>query len=379
MIVYCGIRHFYIQHFQGQDGSPQQDEPLYILTHAGQTWDFSPELKQLGFSTKTPLSTVHHFGRAVQVLAIDLNDFYPYTEEWLEFPLQYTSYIEVEYPHAWYVQLPSEKLAQYFCADFAHYLEQRGASAIWGGGESKIVAKFAAHNLAQHHSGQIISSAETAEFLGRIPIHRLPLPEVDVLLKLGVSTLGELSKFPVQDLMSHFGPRAKVLQEIAQGKDPVPFQPRQMLEFSWGKDFTTAVDLYEPIAGPRLQPYLAAAGEYLSQKLKAVRKTAGKLVLNCGTEAQPDVTRQRKLKKPTADAKSIARIAGQLLPQAPLTHLKITVRDLEPAPADQLEIFQTPPPKAELRLDILEDLPAQIGMAVARRELVLEMWKELVL
>ena len=82
-----------------------------------------------------------------------------------------------------------------------------------------------------------------------------------MLLKLGVSTLGELSKFPVQDLMSHFGPRAKVLQEIAQGKDPVPFQPRQMLEFSWGKDFTTAVDLYEPIAGPRLQPYLAA-GEY---------------------------------------------------------------------------------------------------------------------
>lgn len=379
MIVYCGIRHFYIQHIQGQDDSSNQDEPLYILTHAGQTWDFSPELRQLGFSPKTPLSTIHHFGRPIRVQAINLEDFYPYTEEWLEFPLQYTSEIEVEYPHAWYLRLPSEKLAQHFCADFALYLTQKRASAIWGGGESKIVAKFAAHNFAQHQSGQIVSAAKTASFLAQIPISRLPLPEADLLLKLGISTLGELSKFPVEDLVSHFGPRAEVLLEIAQGKDPVPFQPRQWLEFSWNKDFTTAPDLYQPIAGSMLQPYLVAAGEFLSHKLQIAGKVAGRLVLHWKTEGQPEVEVQRKLKRPTNDAKALVQNITYLLPPAPIARLKITVQDLTPAPVEQLELFHTKQTKAELQEDILQALPAKRGLTIPRRELVLEMWRELVL
>ncbi|HHT73914.1 MAG TPA: hypothetical protein GX008_09400 [Firmicutes bacterium] len=379
MIVYCGIRHFYIQHFQGQDGSPQQDEPLYILTHAGQTWDFSPELKQLGFSTKTPLNTIHHLGRPVQVQAIDLEDFYPYTEEWLEFPRQYSSEIEVEYPHAWYVRLPSEKMAQYFCADFAHYLAQREASAIWGGGESKIVAKFAAHNLALHQSGQIVPPGKTEEFLAKIPIGRLPLPEADILGKLGITSLGELGKFPLQDLMGHFGSRAEVLLEIARGKDPVPFQPQHRLEFSWNKDFTTTPDLYQAIAGPLFQPYLAEAGRFLAQKLQSAGKVGGKLVLSWGEEGCPEVTAQRKLKTPTADAKTLVRNMAHLLPRTPITHLKVTVQDLEPAPADQLELFQAAEKKRELPQTLLQKLPAQKGLTVSRRELVLEMWRELVL
>ena len=53
----CVLRHppfLYSAHPGLTGDSPNQDEPLYILTHAGQTWDFSPELKQLGFSPENP-------------------------------------------------------------------------------------------------------------------------------------------------------------------------------------------------------------------------------------------------------------------------------------------------------------------------------------
>lgn|GEM_PF-360170 len=378
MIVYCGLRHFYIQHTQGRGDSSKQDEPLYILTHAGQIWDFSPELKQLGFSPKTPLSTIHHLGRPVEVLAVDLDDFYSYTEEWLEFPRQYTNDIEVEYPHAWYVRLPSEKAAQHFCADFAQYLAGKGVSAIWGGGVSKIVAKFAAHNFAQHQSGQIVSAAQTKDFLAQVPISRLPIPEADALLKLGISTLGELNQFPVQDLISHFGSRAHLLQAMAQGKDPVPFQPQQKLKFSWYKDFTTVPDLHQPVGGAVLQPFLNAAGEFLAQKLKEAGRVAGKIVLNWGTEEQPDAAAQRRLKKPTADPKALVRNIASLLPPKPITYLRATVEDLEPAPTDQLELFHSRHHRAELNPEVLP-FPTQIGLTVTRRELVLEMWREQVL
>lgn len=367
MIIYCGLRHFYIQHFQ-------RDDSFYILTHAGQTWDFSPELKQLGFSKNTPLSTVHHFDHPIQIIEIDLNDFYPHTEEWLDFPLQYTTEVEVEYPHAWYVRLQSEKLARYFCADLADHLAEKGASAIWGGGMSKVVAKFAAHHLAHPYPEIIISPEKTADFLGRIPTHRLPLPEADTLVKLGITTLGELTHFPLQDLMSHFGSRAKVLQEIAQGKDPLPFKPRKVLEFNWEKDFTTSAEVHQPITGLQLQPYIKLAGDYLAQKLDERGKVAGRLTVSytCGDQSE---TIRRELKVPTAEAKALARMVGQLLPHEPICCLKVTVQKLEPAPTTQLEIFHTKQARAELP----SDLPAQVGVEIPRRELVLEMWKELVL
>ena len=89
MIAYCGLRNFYIQHLK-------QDDAFYILTHAGQIWDFSPELKQLGFTRNTPLNTVHHLGHRVEIIEIALNDFYRHTETWLDYSRQYTTDIEVE-------------------------------------------------------------------------------------------------------------------------------------------------------------------------------------------------------------------------------------------------------------------------------------------
>jgi hypothetical protein len=102
-------------------------------------------------------------------------------------------------------------------------------------------------------------------------------------------------------------------------------------------------------------------------------------VLSWGEEGCPEVTAQRKLKTPTADAKTLVRNMAHLLPRTPITHLKVTVQDLEPAPADQLELFQAAEKKRELPQTLLQELPAQKGLTVSRRELVLEMWRELVL
>ncbi len=372
MIVYCGLRHFYIQQLE-------KDDAFYILTHADQIWDFSPELKQLGFTKDTPLNTVHHLNHRVEIIKIDLNDFYPHTETWLDFSQQYTAEIEVEYPHAWYVRLPSTKMAQHFGTDLVEYAAERGFSVIWGGGISKIVAKLAAHYTAHPNSDVLIPSEKTKDFMKQIPVQRLPLPEADILLKLGIVTLGELTEFPLQNLMAYFGTRARVLQQIALGEDPIPFQPRQNLEFSWEKDFTTEPELHQPAAGAILHSYLEKASECLAQELKANQKVTGRIVLQYEVENQPDAEVQRSLKKPTNDAKTLTRLLKQLLPAEPIISLRIVLQNLKPIPATQLEIFQSKKTKAELSEDILKKIPAQKGISISRRELVLEMWRELVL
>ncbi|NLM38453.1 MAG: hypothetical protein GX205_00190 [Firmicutes bacterium] len=372
MIVYCGLRNFYIQHLK-------QDDAFYILTHAGQIWDFSPELKQLGFTRNTPLNTVHHLGHRVEIIEIALNDFYRHTETWLDYSRQYTTDIEVEYPHAWYVRIPSPKIAQYFGEDLVKYAAERGFSVIWGSGISKIVAKLAAHYTAHPNTDVLIPPEKTQDFMKQIPVQHLPLPDSDTLLKLGIVTLEELAKFPVQDLMAHFGTRAKILKQIALGEDPIPFQPQQYLEISWERDFTTEPELLQPAVGPILQSYLEQAGAYLAQKLNTNQKMAGRILLQYEVENQPAAEVWRDLKKPTNDAKTLVRLMKMLLPDDPIINLRITLQNLQPIPVTQLEFFQPKKIKPELSEDILKKIPAQKGISIPRRELVLEMWRELML
>ena len=214
MIVYCGLRHFYIHNF-----SPPKPDSLYILTHNNQTWDFSPELRNLGFTSQTALSTVHHLNLPVHIIPIQLGDFYPYTEEWLDFSLQYTHSIEMEYPHAWYLKLPNTGMCDQFFKDFAQRLQMHNMGGIWGGGPSKLVAKLAAHNIHHNKGGCIILSEQTGEFLNQIPVERLPLPERDQLMKLGIKYIGELGELPLSELMAHFGLRGESLKKIGRGED----------------------------------------------------------------------------------------------------------------------------------------------------------------
>ena len=111
---------------------------------------------------------------------------------------------------------------QQFILDFAEKLRQDHGEGIWGAGESKLVAKLAAHNLSGWE--RVVPAEQTQSFLQQIPLHRLPLDELDALEKLGIKTVGQLGEIPLVELGSQFGPKAAALQKLGRGEDLVPFR-----------------------------------------------------------------------------------------------------------------------------------------------------------
>src|SRR5690554_3602440 len=198
MIVYCGLRHLYIHHFTASPAAKSRPDTFYILTHNRKIWDFSPELKDHGFTSQAKSQAVLHLAKPVLTVPITLSDFAPCAEDWYGFSLQYTEELEIEYPHAWYLRIKNPAIFRQYILDYNQRLEQEGREGIWGAGQSKLVAKLAAHNRKEN--GRIVPPGQTKNFLSQIPLHRLPLPELETLQKLGIKTIGELGEISLTEL-----------------------------------------------------------------------------------------------------------------------------------------------------------------------------------
>ena len=217
MIVYCGLRHFYIRHFESPRASESQSDAYYILTHKREIWDFSPELKEHGFT--------NHPTKPICTIPISLSDFAPFAQEWHQFSRLYTEELEVEYPHAWYLRFRQRPIFEQFVVDFREKLQaDKGIEGgIWGAGQSKIVAKLAAHNRTG--SDRIVPPNQTRFFLDRIPIRRLPLPEADSLEKLGIKLWASWRKSPLPSLAFNLDKELSFYSSSGAVKIASPFSP----------------------------------------------------------------------------------------------------------------------------------------------------------
>lgn len=364
MITYCGLRHFYIRHF-----TPSQADSFYILTYNKNIWDFSPELKQYGFTGQNRLDTVYHYEKPVFTVPIKLADFQPFAHKWYDFSRQYTDALEPEYPHSWYLRFQRPKILEQFIADFNKKLQKEKWEGIWGTGFSKIVAKLAAHNLPQETS--FIAKEQTEAFLKSIPLKRLPLPELESLSKLGVKTIGELNHLPLTELISQFGNKAKTLQLLGRGEDLVPFQNQSVLNFKWELDCTTLEGFFRPLTPHELKPYIEQGAQKLSAALSKHNQTTNLLQLKAILPSQTTIQTQRRFKEHTNDPQMLKRAAEGIIPKRPLAHLTLTVSELEKAFAAQLNMFFTPTAHLPIK-----GLPAQRGVELSRRESLLLLWKE---
>jgi hypothetical protein len=368
MIVYCGLRHFYIRHF-----NPPQ-HAYYILTHNKEIWDFSPELKEHGFTTHPRRQpTTLHLDRPVLTLPIALNDFTIYTADWRKFVQLYTEEIEVEYPHAWYLRFKEPAIFEQFIMDFSEKLQQEKGGGIWGAGHSKLVAKLAAHNRAGH--GRIVSPGQTKDFLRQIPLHRFPLPEAAALEKLGIKTMGELGEIPSVELSNQFGQKiAALLHKLGSGQDLVPFQPEQNQEYSWTLDCTTLDGFLRPLTSYELKPYLQQGAENLALTLKDQFKVAGQIKLEARLGQGTYFEKTRLLKKATDDPKFLKRIVESLMPDEHFAELGVVVSKLEASSLAQLTMFWEPQTPKVMDEELTNY--TQVGVELPRRERLLILWEE---
>lgn len=371
MFIYCGLRHFYIRNFKPPRHMEAQDV-YYILTHKKKVWDFSPELKDYGFSASAGAQAVLQLAKPVVTLSLNLDDFLPAAKSWHEFSRQYTHELEVEYPHAWYLRFEHPVIFQQFLLDLTAKLQQEGWEGIWGAGRSKLVAKLAAHNLTCWE--RVVPAEQTQSFLRQIPLRRLPLEELDALEKLGIKTVGQLGEIPLVELGSQFGPKAAALQKLGRGEDLIPFQAEQIQECRWSLDCTVLEGFLRPLLPHELKPYLKQGMEELAAALEAQHRTAGRLQLEACTAQGGSISRERRFKESSAEAGLFLRTVESLLPAEAVARLEVVLSRLELSAAAQLSMFWEPqaPKPPEKDLSPL----AQTGIKLPRREQLLLLWEE---
>ena len=366
-IIYCGLRHFYICHYN------QPLDAYYILTHNKEIWDFSPELKGYGFTNQGKPQAIFHLEKPILTMPITLSDFLSCAETWHRFSRHYTEDLEIEYPHAWYLRFKEPAICEQFILDFDAKLDQEKGGGIWGAGQSKLVAKLAAHNRTGYE--RIIPPEQTKGFLGQIPLQRLPLPMLPTLEKLGIKTIGELKEIPFVELSNQFGQKAAtLLQKLGCGEDPIPFQPQKTQECSWVLDCTTLDGFMRPLTSLELKPYLQKGMEKLASTLEDQHRVAGHIKLEAHLSEGRVYEKQRQLKKATDDPQVLRRLVENLLPQDLIAQISVVVSKLEETPLAQLTMFWEPQAPTLLNEELFSY--AQVGIELPRRERLLMLWKE---
>lgn len=361
MICYFGLRHFYVSQQTAPEGP-------CILTANQSIWDYSPELKSQGITLKTPLKTVRQL-RDITLQEICLEDYSKLAKPWLDFCEGWTDKIEIEYPHAWYCQLPDSLCSREMAAALQQQLAPWGISLIWAAGPSKLTAKLGAYQK----SGLVLTAETVADFLRTIPLEHWPVPEQKQLQKLGVFTFGDLQQLSQPALCEQFGQRGRDLYLIARGQDSTPFTCREENCIRWKIDITTIPESY-PLTDRRQLMFLLKQGAaHLSRQLQQQQKLAVQLAI-LWTQEMHREQRLRSLPEASSNADVLCAAAAAALPDTVWDSLEIQIEQSQRATSRQLDIFTENPTRQ------LQTLKSRLGrhlveISIPRREKVLTMWE----
>ena len=145
-----------------------------------------------------------------------------------------------------------------------------GITASIGVSTSKVVSKVAA-NLCKPNGLLEVAPGKEQRFLAPLPIGKLPLvgPQTEKKLGgLGIKTVGDLAKWPVNLLQKMFGLHGQMLNLHAHGIDVNMVAPRQHIK-SISRETTFAKDSLD-------HGYIKANLRYLSERVGAALRKEGK-------------------------------------------------------------------------------------------------------
>jgi DNA polymerase-4 len=227
----------------------------------------------------------------------------------------------------------------------------------------KFVAKIAS-DLAKPDGQRDVPEAQTRAFLAALPVGRLwgvgPKTE-EIMVRLGLKTIGDIAAREADWLESHFGSGGKGLWELAHGIDPRAVVPDREAK-SIGAEDTFEEDIIE---SERLKPLVH------SQSLRVGRRTRragikGRVVqLKLKYSDFQVQTRRLTLSEPTDDGQAIYREALLLLERSPLERaVRLTGVSLQDfADDEQLPLFEAKPQRSERLNATLDKIAQRFGAA----------------
>lgn len=188
--------------------------------------------------------------------------------------------------------------------------EQLGCSL--GIGPGFIVAKIAS-DFRKPGGLTVVPPGEVRGFLAPLPVRKIPgigMKSSTLLLELGIRTIADLARVDVQELTSCLGKWGAVLHDLALGNDAEGYRERRGLQSrSIGRETTFEQDTDDPtVLAGALAGLSSAVSEALREEGLAFRTVTVKMRFS-GFETR---TRSRTLDRPSGDAETIRRLAGEI-------------------------------------------------------------------
>mgnify|MGYP001813630399 CR=1 FL=1 len=189
--------------------------------------------------------------------------------------------------------------------------EEVGLTVSAGIASTKFVAKIAS-DLGKPDGLVCVAHEKTQAFLAPLPITRLwgvGAVTFKALTRMGVETIGDLSRIPGERLRREFGKHGEQLHLLSRGIDPRSVEPHRPVK-SMGREETFSEDLTDREA---LNRELLSLATKVARRVRRHGLTGKTVTLKVKYSDFELVTRSATLDTPTNDAARVYATCGDLL------------------------------------------------------------------
>jgi len=180
-----------------------------------------------------------------------------------------------------------------------------------GVGPSKFIAKIAS-DLEKPDGLTILMPEQVSQFLEKLLVYKVPgvgKTTLKQLERMGIKTLGDVSKYPKKSLLKRLGKFGRRLMELSAGMDDSPVMP-----ISRRKSVSSEETLLSDIDDKKvLNNYILEQAESVARQLRKEGVKAKTVTLKIKHADFKQVTRSTTLPVPTQSSETIYQTAFRLL------------------------------------------------------------------
>ncbi|MBM3287541.1 MAG: DNA polymerase IV [Candidatus Eisenbacteria bacterium] len=233
----------------------------------------------------------------------------------------------------------------------------------------KFVAKIAS-DLEKPDGLVVVGQGEVEAFLSPLPLSRLwgvGPKSLSVLRGLGLETVGDLSRYPREELARRFGASGSHLHDLACGRDERSVVPEWEAK-SYSHEETFASDQSDATF---LKAVLLDQAGRVARRLRRAGVAGRVVAVKIRWGDFRTITRQRKMPAPTVLGERIYEEAGDLFDRAwdgrPIRLLGVGVSGIEP-PEEEGMLF--PPQRPDARKLKLEETIDRLSEKFGAKKIV---------
>jgi len=334
-------------------------------------------VRKFGVHSAMPTTTALRLCPAAVVLPPRMSHYAGISEQIHDVMLRYTPLVEPLSLDEAFLDVrgteqlfgPAVEVARRIKQDILH--ETRLIASV-GVAPNKFLAKIAS-DLEKPDALVVVDPARIQQFLDPLPVGRLwGVGRVtgDALERIGVQTIGDLRRLPLELLTNQFGSQGEHFWKLAHGIDDRPVVPDREAK-SISHETTFPADIRDREA---LRAWVVELSEHVGRRLRRQQLRGRTVQLKLRFPDFRTITRAVTLAQPTNATHEIAQSAAGLLESAlppravGIRLLGVGVSQFVRAGREQRSLFDDPATNKHEQLDAtLDDLQSRFGSGAITR------------